>query len=209
MARDLERREKDLTTALAFLNKQEYGGSHRRQFGTFFRALFRPGIWRRLGSSFRIVPRGSCSTRAPFHPHPAQASGEGDELEQRLRQEQPAILNWALEGLARLTENDGKFTRLPAADEAIVTMRDLASPVAAFVRERCEINPTHEVSTETLFSEYKAWCELTENRKASREVFGRDLRAAVPAIRKVRAGTDASDRHHVYRGLALKEEDKS
>jgi hypothetical protein len=30
MARDLERREKDLTTALGLLNKQEYGGSPLR-----------------------------------------------------------------------------------------------------------------------------------------------------------------------------------
>lgn len=59
---------------------------------------------------------------------------EDHELEQRLHQEQPAILSWALDGLERLTRNGGKFTRLPSADEAIVTMRDLASPVAAFVR---------------------------------------------------------------------------
>ena len=56
MARDLGRREKDLTAALALLNKQEYGGSHHRQYGAFFRALVRPGIWRRLGSIIRIVP---------------------------------------------------------------------------------------------------------------------------------------------------------
>jgi putative DNA primase/helicase len=134
---------------------------------------------------------------------------ENHELEQQLHAESPAILNWALDGLARLTGNDGKFTRLPAADEAIVTMRDLASPVAAFVRESCEISPAREVDTETLFNAYKSWCDLTENRKASREMFGRDLRAAVPAVHKVRVGTDASDRHHVYRGLALKEESKS
>jgi len=51
---------------------------------------------------------------------------------------------------------------------------------------------------------FRTWCELTENRKGSREMFGRDLRAAVPSVRKVRSGT--SERHHVYRGLALKED---
>ena len=56
MAQDLERREKDLTTALALLNKQEYGASHLRQCGAFFRALLQTGIWRRLGSIIRIVP---------------------------------------------------------------------------------------------------------------------------------------------------------
>jgi putative DNA primase/helicase len=127
---------------------------------------------------------------------------EDHALEQRLHTELPAILNWSLTGLERLTRNDGKFTRLPSADEAIVAMRDLASPVAAFVREKCDISAAKEVDTETLFSTYRTWCELTENRKGSREMFGRDLRAAVPSVRKVRSG--ASERHHVYVGIGLK-----
>ena len=56
MAQDLERREKALTTSLALLNEQKYRGSRLRQCGAFFRALLRPGIWRRLGSIIRIVP---------------------------------------------------------------------------------------------------------------------------------------------------------
>ena len=58
MARDLERREKNLTTALALLNNQEYGGSHRRQYGAFFRALLRAGIWRRLVRAFGLCLAG-------------------------------------------------------------------------------------------------------------------------------------------------------
>src|SRR5262249_45883654 len=63
---------------------------------------------------------------------------EDHELEQRLRGELPGILNWSLAGLERLTiENENRFTRVASADEAIIVMRDLASPVAAFVREQC------------------------------------------------------------------------
>jgi putative DNA primase/helicase len=127
---------------------------------------------------------------------------EDHQLEQRLRVELPAILNWALDGLERLASNDGKFTRLESADEAIVAMRDLASPVAAFVREKCEISTAKEVDTETLFVAYRTWCELTENRKGSREMFGRNLRAVVASVRKVRSGT--GERHHVYVGIGLK-----
>jgi putative DNA primase/helicase len=129
---------------------------------------------------------------------------EDHELEQRLHQERPAILNWALDGLERLTRH-GKFTRLPSADEAIVAMRDLASPVAAFVRERCEIDAEKEVEVETLYEAYKNWCESNEHRKESQQMFGRDLRAAVPSVRRVRPGTD-DDRRYVYRGVALKEQ---
>jgi hypothetical protein len=46
MARDLERREKDLTTAVALLNNQEYGASPTSaDGGNFLRALLRPVIW--------------------------------------------------------------------------------------------------------------------------------------------------------------------
>jgi putative DNA primase/helicase len=63
---------------------------------------------------------------------------EDRDLEPALRKELPGILNWALDGLHSLSvKNDNQFTHLPSADEAITTMRDLASPVAAFVRERC------------------------------------------------------------------------
>ena len=59
-------------------------------------------------------------------------------LEPTLHTELPGILNWAMDGLQRLTvTNDNIFTRLASADEAITLMRDLASPVAAFVREQC------------------------------------------------------------------------
>jgi putative DNA primase/helicase len=127
---------------------------------------------------------------------------EDHDLEQRLHAELPAILNWSLEGLERLVENGGRFTRLPSAEEAIITMRDLASPVAAFVREKCEVDPAKGVEVEQLFGAYRTWCEANEHPKASMQVFGRDLRAAVPSVRKVRSGT--SDRHHVYTGIGQK-----
>ena len=56
MAQDLERREKDLTTALALLNKQEYGASHLRQCGAVFEFCFGRASGGALGSIIRIVP---------------------------------------------------------------------------------------------------------------------------------------------------------
>jgi putative DNA primase/helicase len=91
-----------------------------------------------------------------------------------------------------------------SADEAIVAMRDLASPVAAFVRERCEIDADKEVEVDKLHAAYKEWCEENEHPKATKQVFGRDLRAAVPTVRKARP-RDQDSRHHVYGGIALRE----
>jgi putative DNA primase/helicase len=130
---------------------------------------------------------------------------EDHELEKHLHCELPGILNWSLAGLERLTANDG-FTRLATADEAITTMRDLASPVAAFVRERCEIKAENEIEVERLYTAYKLWCGENEHAKASKQLFGRDLRAAAPSIRRARPRDGAdTERHYVYNGISLRD----
>ncbi len=131
---------------------------------------------------------------------------EDQELEQRLHLELTSILNWSLLGLERLTlENDNRFTRLAAADEAITTMRDLASPVAAFVREKCEISPEKEVEVDLVFNTYRTWCIENEHAKASKHLFGRDLRAAAPSVRRTRPRqTDSAERPYVYTGIGLR-----
>jgi putative DNA primase/helicase len=127
---------------------------------------------------------------------------EDHGLEQRLHAELPAILNWALDGLERLVENGGRFTRLPSAEEAIIAMRDLASPVAAFVREECEIKSDAEVEADKLYTAYKTWCDANEHPKASKQLFGRDLRAAVPSIRPLRPrSSDSPNRPRMYIGI--------
>ena len=58
------------------------------------------------------------------------------ELEPALHSQLPEILSWALDGLDRLRDL-GRFTTPPSSDEAVIALMDLASPVAAFVRDRC------------------------------------------------------------------------
>jgi putative DNA primase/helicase len=127
------------------------------------------------------------------------------DLEPALQAELPGILNFALEGLQRLCNNDNRFTHVAAADEAIVQMRDLASPVAAFVREKCELGTDKQVDVDVLYTVYKQWAEDNGYEKRSKALFGRDLRAAHPPIRKTRPRdkTGEDDRHHVYAGIAL------
>jgi putative DNA primase/helicase len=127
------------------------------------------------------------------------------DLEPALQAELPGILNFALEGLQRLCNNDNRFTHVAAADEAIIQMRDLASPVAAFVREKCELGADKQIDVDVLYTAYKQWAEDNGHVKMSKSLFGRDLRAAHPPIRKTRPRdkTGEDDRHHVYAGIAL------
>jgi putative DNA primase/helicase len=128
---------------------------------------------------------------------------EDHGLEPALRAEVTGILNWALDGLQRLTvTNDNCFTPLAAADEAITAMRDLASPVAAFVREQCVIGPAHEIAVDNLYTAYKAWAEDNGHTKKEKHTFGRDLRAAVPQIKVKRPGDRG--RHRTYEGIDIR-----
>jgi len=129
---------------------------------------------------------------------------EDHELEPTLHTELSGILNWSLAGLHRLTvENENCFTRLTSADDAITAMRDLASPVAAFVREKCTVKPINEVAIDELYSAFKQWAELNGHSKKSKQTFGRDLRAAVPAVSVQRPRDNADGRHRVYLGIGL------
>jgi putative DNA primase/helicase len=130
---------------------------------------------------------------------------EDHGLERALQDELTGILNWGLAGLHRLTvHNTNRFTCLPYADEAITTMRDLASPVAAFVREQCEIGADRSVPIDTLYGQYKIWAENNGHPKPAKHVFGRDLKAAVSSVRGGQVGPRAT-RVTIYHGIALRQ----
>jgi putative DNA primase/helicase len=133
---------------------------------------------------------------------------EDYELETEIRAELTGILNWSLDGLRRLTlDNENHFTRFEAAEEAITTMQDLASPVGAFVRERCKLDSGAEIAVDDLYGAYKSWCEISEYPKSPKAHFGRDLRAACPSVRK-RRPRDGSKRHFVYAGIRLRKDEE-
>lgn len=136
---------------------------------------------------------------------------EDHNLEPELLTELPGILNWALDGLNRLTiTNNNRFTHVASVDKAIATLRELASTVFAFVRGECAIgidpatNKPREVNVDTLYATYKAWCDDNGHEKPSKNVFGRNLVAAFPTIDKQRRGKRGA-RFHVYVGIALQE----
>ena len=117
----------------------------------------------------------------------------------------PGILNWALAGLDRLTAR-GHFVQPESAREAVLQLEDLSSPVGAFVRDRCRVGRGHEISKDRLYEEWKAWCELEgKSQPGTKEMFARDLRAAVPGLVGKRARDRATgERPHLFVGVALR-----
>jgi putative DNA primase/helicase len=126
---------------------------------------------------------------------------EDPGLTDRLLAEAPGIFNWALAGLDRLNER-GYFDPPESGQEAVQQLEDLASPVGAFVRDQCEVGPDQRVPVEDLWTIWKRWCESEGRHPGTKAVFGRDLSAHAPSVRRTRPRA-GEDRRYVYRGIGL------
>ncbi len=127
---------------------------------------------------------------------------ENPLLTEELLEEAPGIYNWALAGLDRMNER-GHFQMPPAAAEALVQLEDLSSPVGAFVRDCCRLDPSCEISKDELYAAWVTWCEGQGHARVStKPVFFRDLRAAIPTVRYARP-RDGDHRSQVVEGVEL------
>lgn len=78
-------------------------------------------------------------------------------VEQALLSERAGILNWALEGLARLTRTGG-FTRTNLGDDLAADLRCEFQSPTEFARRFVAMEPDGWVSNEALYGAYSGWC---------------------------------------------------
>jgi putative DNA primase/helicase len=107
---------------------------------------------------------------------------EDHTLTTRLMTELPGILNWALDGLRRLLQRK-RFVQPEASQELIEELEAIASPITSFIRDCCQVGPSHEVLISDLYARFESWCKEHGRRAETEQIFGRNLRAAVPKIR--------------------------
>jgi putative DNA primase/helicase len=129
---------------------------------------------------------------------------EDKYLTDKLLAELPGIFAWALDGLDSLAER-GKLIQPASSDEAMRELQELASPVRAFINERCLVGDQHEVLCSALYAAWRKWCaEIGRDYPGNERTFGRDLRAVEPKItirRPRRKGGRGQNRHYVGIGI--------
>ena len=127
----------------------------------------------------------------------------------RVLTELPGVLNWALDGRDRLAAR-GYFIQPVSSSEVTQELEDLSSPIKAFLRERCVVGAAESVEVDALYARRgqvgAAICG--RERPGTKQVFGRDLRAALPGL-LVRQPRDGNDRKRIYQGVGLKPEPRS
>ena len=128
---------------------------------------------------------------------------EDIRLFNKLKAEQPGILQWALRGWTGYQALD-KIIQPESALEAMRDLEDLGSPTAAFLRERCVQASGQSVEVSDLYAAWKSWCEsIGRTHAGTMQTFGRDLRAAAPGIHLVRPRVDG-ERVRRYEGIGVR-----
>jgi putative DNA primase/helicase len=118
--------------------------------------------------------------------------------------ELPSILNWAIAGLMRLRER-GYFLQPASAADALRQMEDMASPIGAFLRERCIVGPERSVGITRLFDVWCEWCKSQgRDHPGNAQTFGRDLHSALPGLSVGQVRADGGKQVRVYKGIGLK-----
>jgi putative DNA primase/helicase len=129
---------------------------------------------------------------------------EDHGLKDRLMEELPGIMLWAIEGWKTLRTR-GRFVQPARGQEMVDELHDLSSPVGAFVREKCITGPGLSVGIAELFEEWKRWCEAAGKQQAGTvNGFGRDLRAVISELEVKQPRGDDGRQVRRYYGVALR-----
>ena len=129
-------------------------------------------------------------------------------LDARLAAELPGILLWAIEGWKRLRKR-GHFLQPPSGRALVDEVRDISSPIGAFIRERVKVEVGATTDVADLFAEWVRWCEGKKRQPGDEMLFGRNLRTVIPGLetktRRGKAGEKTWVRQ--FEGLRIKDDD--
>ncbi|MBX3412741.1 MAG: hypothetical protein KF708_08640 [Pirellulales bacterium] len=131
---------------------------------------------------------------------------EDRALSAKLFDELPGILMWAIDGWRRLSER-GYFVQPDNGYDLINDLDDLASPIRAFIKERCEVHGEGRVTARDLFAAWCAWCAANGRQNCENvQTFGRKLKAALPRLSTI-CPRASGRRPRTYVGIHLPEDD--
>ena len=128
---------------------------------------------------------------------------ENPSLTNELLTELPGILRLAIDGWRRLRER-GYFVQPDSAAGMVDDLEALTSPVGAFIRDCCAVGPGKSVAVDALYAKWCGWCKGNgRDHPGTPQTLGRDLLAAVSALRTVQPRDNNGNRYRAYEGVAL------
>ena len=124
-------------------------------------------------------PSGAMDSRLLVVEFNRSFAGEEDrKLEIELKKELPGILNWALDGLARLWAR-GEFVQPEISAHIRDDIDDVSNPIRNFVRDCVYPDPDVRTLSEYAYSAWESYCFRTGERANTDRWFRKHLAAAM------------------------------
>src|SRR5215203_3914787 len=124
-------------------------------------------------------------------------AAQDKQLPEKLRDELPGILAWAVEGCLEWRREGLQAPE--AVREATGAYRAEMDVLGAFLRECCELGSEYNVAAKDLYGAYKFWCEDNGERPETQRRFGSRLTER-GGFERYRGGADGG---HRWRGVRL------
>jgi putative DNA primase/helicase len=107
----------------------------------------------------------------------------------KLLQELPGILNWAIDGLIRLRQR-GQFTSAAAAETAATDYRTESNPIVQWLTECTTKAPAgfYPTRSSVAYTAYKAWCEKNGRAALNSTNFGSEVKRAGVSSKRTERG---------------------
>jgi putative DNA primase/helicase len=122
-------------------------------------------------------------------------------LAEKLKEEWPGILAWAIEGCLEWQRIGlAPPSAVVDATESYLTEEDA---VGRFLAERCERQPQAHVELKKLYTEWKRFCEASGEPMLTEKSFSQKLEGQRQLIK----GQDSRSRRVVFRGIRLRPKD--
>jgi putative DNA primase/helicase len=141
------------------------------------------GIWRRI----KLIPFTTT----------IEEERQDKNLEQKLREERPGILNWILEGTVRWCGE--RLKTPPDITRATDEYRGEMDVIGNFIKERCVQGPGCSIRARELFKVYQGWCDENNEHACSERFLG--LRLKELGVEQKRYGDG-----RYWQGLGLRAE---
>lgn len=123
-------------------------------------------------------------------------------LGEALEKEKDGIFMWALFGLKIILRNNGFEIPQVVEEQGEEFMKSL-NPLLIYIEERCKIGAKEQVTSVSLYKDYKQWCVDASNRPLSRNKFINQLYMNFPGITKDNHINDGISDHRGFAGIGL------
>lgn len=120
------------------------------------------------------------------------------KVKEQIKQEGAGILNWALDGLARLTDR-GHFQFPDSVLDATQEWKASNDIEAMFVDERCTVGADQSVSADYLYEKYNDWCDQFNYKPKGKSRVGEEWK-------RLGFTPDRNNTERLWKGVAIRRE---